>query len=408
MGLKTKGLSFLSIAVLAAALSLLAACPLCAADSPEDIDRQIKQQEQADKKIQQQINSTKKKLSETKAKERHVTRQLEELGQKITVTQQRVNVVSLHIKKVKNNISSLTSEIAATEKRIKEVQGLLRSRLISIYKYGGVTEFNLLLSAQGAEEAMATTHLLSKIAAEDQKMIDELTEQKQKLAQMQENLRSQKQKLESQGQQLKSKTVELKSASDQRSALLAKVRKDKALYLAQQAEQERASRELKAKINRLIAEKKRLNEERRRKAGGGNKPQAAYYKGGRLAWPVQGGGSISSEFGTRVHPVFKTKTNHTGLDIRSPKGTPVLAADTGDVLYTGWMRGYGQVIILDHGANLTTVYAHLSKIACTEDAKVDRGSVIGYVGSTGVTTGNHLHFEVRVNGNAVNPKRYLK
>ena len=105
---------------------------------------------------------------------------------------------------------------------------------------------------------------------------------------------------------------------------------------------------------------------------------------------------------------FKTKINHTGLDISAPKGTEVTAADAGEVLYTGWMRGYGQVIIIDHGGNLTTVYAHLSKIECTEDQKVSRGTTIGRVGSTGIATGNHLHFEVRVNGDAVNPMRYLK
>ena len=94
--------------------------------------------------------------------------------------------------------------------------------------------------------------------------------------------------------------------------------------------------------------------------------------------------------------------------MKAPKGTPIKAADPGEVLYTGWMRGYGQVVIIDHGANLTTVYAHMSKIETSENAKVTRKTVIGRVGATGVATGNHLHFEVRVNGDAVNPMKYLK
>ncbi|MBP8785766.1 MAG: M23 family metallopeptidase, partial [Synergistaceae bacterium] len=98
---------------------------------------------------------------------------------------------------------------------------------------------------------------------------------------------------------------------------------------------------------------------------------------------------------------------HTGIDIDGNKGDPVRAANDGEVLYTGWLRGYGQVVILDHGGNLTTVYAHLSKIDAQESSKVSRGDLIGRVGSTGVSTGNHLHFEVRVNGNAVNPMSYL-
>lgn len=393
----------LSLILLTALLTMATASACCAA-TQEDLDSQIKQQEREYKKIQQQMSSTSKKLNETVKKEKHVTRQIEELSQKITVTQQRVNVVSLHIKKVRNNISDLTADIATTTKKIHEVQTLLKSRLVSIYKYGGVTEFNLLLSAQGAEEALATTHLLSKIAEQDQALITELETQKKKLISMQSDLKGQKTKLESQGKQLKEQTVELKTAANERNTLLDRVRKDKSLYLAQQAELKKASQELQNKVKKLLAEKQRLNKQKNP-----NKPAVVYYKGGRLAWPIQGGGgSISSNYGTRTHPVFKTKTTHTGVDIRSPKGTPVVAADTGEVLYTGWMRGYGQVIIVDHGGNLTTVYAHLSKIECTEDAKVTRGSVIGRVGSTGIATGNHLHFEVRVNGDAVDPLRYLR
>lgn len=99
---------------------------------------------------------------------------------------------------------------------------------------------------------------------------------------------------------------------------------------------------------------------------------------------------------------------HTGLDISGSTGDPVRAAESGEVLYAGWLRGYGQVIILDHGRDLTTVYAHLSKIEVNEGEKVSRGEQIGRVGSTGIATGPHLHFEVRVNGKAVNPMGYLK
>ncbi|MDR3321920.1 MAG: M23 family metallopeptidase, partial [Synergistaceae bacterium] len=129
------------------------------------------------------------------------------------------------------------------------------------------------------------------------------------------------------------------------------------------------------------------------------------YKGGRLAWPLRG--AITSPYGSRIHPVFKTRTTHTGLDIDGNKGDPVRAAADGEILYTGWLRGYGQVVIIDHGGNLTTVYAHLSGIDTTENAKIKTGDKIGRVGSTGVATGNHLHFEVRVNGNTTDPLTYL-
>ena len=375
---------------------------VCAAEKKEDdLDKQIKKQEAEYQRIQKQISSTRNKLSETNKKERNVTQQIEILSQKITITQQKVNVVTLKIKKVHQNIVMLSNEIVDKNKGIAESEDLLRHRLVSIYKYGAVTNFNLLLSSQGAEDALANSYLLGKIAEQDQQLISELKLQKQKLNETQEQLKAQKASLESHGKELKTQTSDLKGASNERNVILAKVRKDKDLYMAQQNELLRASKELQATVKKLLTEKRALAAKR-----SPGKPQTVYYRGGRLAWPVQG--TITSTFGTRIHPVFKTKITHTGLDISAPKGTPVKAADTGEVLFTGWMSGYGNVVILDHGGDLITVYAHLSRIECSEGAKVNRGGLIGSVGSTGVTTGNHLHFETRVNGDAVNPMRYLQ
>ena len=242
-----------------------------------------------------------------------------------------------------------------------------------------------------------------------QKLIDYLTNEKRKLTMTQEELRKEHSTLKDQNADLAKQNKELKSAADERNAVLAKVRKDKKLFLAEQEELQRASEEMQAAIKKLLQQKQKLKAQAdaaKRKQGKPVAPTPVYYKGGRLAWPIQG--KITSQFGTRVHPVFKTKITHTGLDISAPKGTPIKAADPGEVLYTGWMRGYGQVVIIDHGANLTTVYAHMSKIETSENAKVTRQTVIGRVGATGVATGNHLHFEVRVNGDAVNPMKYLK
>ncbi len=375
---------------------------VCAADKKaDDLDLQIKKQEEEYNRIQKQISSTTQKITETTKKEKNVTQQIEVLSQKITITQQKVSVVSLKIKKVQRNIVKLSNEIVEKNKRISEVEELLKHRIISIYKYGGVTEFNLLLSSQGAEDALANSYLLGRIAEQDEQLINELKLQKQKLSQTQEELKAQKISLESHGKDLRQQTSELKGAATERNAMLAKVRKDKNLYMEQQNELLRASKELQATIKRLLAEKRKLAAQKHP-----GKPQTVYYRGGRLAWPVQG--TITSTFGTRIHPIFKTKITHTGLDISAPLGTPVKAADAAEVLFTGWLSGYGRVVILDHGGNLTTVYAHLSKIECTEGQKVTRGGLIGRVGSTGVATGNHLHFETRVNGDAVNPMRYLQ
>ena len=118
-------------------------------------------------------------------------------------------------------------------------------------------------------------------------------------------------------------------------------------------------------------------------------------------------GPIASPFGWRIHPILGYKKFHTGIDFGVGYGVPIRAADSGTVIYATWMGGYGNVIIVDHGDGLSTLYAHQSSLAVGTGTRVTRGQTVGYVGSTGFSTGPHLHFEVRVNGNPVDPMGYL-
>ena len=125
-----------------------------------------------------------------------------------------------------------------------------------------------------------------------------------------------------------------------------------------------------------------------------------------LAWPLNG--KVSVEYGSRVHPVFKTKIFNSGIDIKASSGTPVKAAGPGEVLYQGWLRGFGQVVIIDHGGDLSTVYAHLGGASVREGSVVKTGTVIGKVGNTGTDSEYGLHFEVRKGGAAQNPMNWLR
>ena len=139
-------------------------------------------------------------------------------------------------------------------------------------------------------------------------------------------------------------------------------------------------------------------------SGGGS--DYTYVQGtGQLAWPVSG--VITSGFGWREHPIFGRQIFHTGIDIGVDEGTPVHAADSGTVVYSGWMDGYGYAVVIDHGNGISTLCAHNSDLAVSEGQSVSKGAVIAYAGSTGNATGPHVHFEVRVNGDPVNPLGYL-
>jgi murein DD-endopeptidase MepM/ murein hydrolase activator NlpD len=122
-------------------------------------------------------------------------------------------------------------------------------------------------------------------------------------------------------------------------------------------------------------------------------------------WPIQA--PVTSEYGYRIHPVYGTRRLHAGMDLGAPRGTPIAASTDGVVIFAGTQGGYGRTVIIDHGGGITTLYGHMSEIGASQGQTVSRGDIVGFVGATGTATGNHLHFEVRVNGGAVNPRNYL-
>jgi murein DD-endopeptidase MepM/ murein hydrolase activator NlpD len=129
---------------------------------------------------------------------------------------------------------------------------------------------------------------------------------------------------------------------------------------------------------------------------------------GEMHWPLPGYTTLSSTFGTRVHPVTKTVKSHTGIDLPAPTGTGIQAAKDGTVIIAGVQSGYGNTVVIDHGGGITTLYGHCSKLLVKAGQKVKAGAVIAKVGSTGVSTGPHLHFEVRKTGSPVQPLNYFQ
>jgi len=135
--------------------------------------------------------------------------------------------------------------------------------------------------------------------------------------------------------------------------------------------------------------------------------QLNYYDGGKFAWPVPVGVNINSEFGNRMHPILNVMKLHNGSDFASDRGTPIYAAYDGTVVAATYSGSMGNYVMIDHGDNVYTVYMHASVLNTSKGAKVSRGEKIAEVGSTGRSTGNHLHFSVRVNGRYVEPRNYL-
>lgn len=370
-----------------------------AATGSSEIDARIRTEESRLDAVEKQIQYHQRQITEASKKEQGVLDDLARINQDVVLLRQKISLLDLKVERTEMRISELDSEIRSTEESLEKTRNYLAARFQAIYKYGGVAEFNLMLSAASTHEAMNNAFLLGRIAREDERKIIEMTENRNRLESARLEMKEQKVILDEQRNALKSDQASLKTSESQRKKSLNALVRQKQLHQKAAKELEDSQRELQKKVKELLAQKKKLQETRAGVA------TPVFPSGGRLAWPVKG--EITSRFGTRIHPVFKTKLMHTGIDIRASEGTPIKAAAPGETLFAGWLRGYGQVVILDHGRDLTTVYAHLSRINVEEGKIVKGGEIIGNVGSTGVASGPHLHFEVRINGDAKDPLGYL-
>jgi len=385
------------LSVLICAFFATSSFAAAASSANVDIEKELANQQKRLDTMAREIEQNDKKLRDAKKKEEKAINDISKLSNQLAQAEQKLNVTELKRQQVTNKLMETAVKIQEMETRIDRAKRLLKERVVAVYKYGGAAEFSLLMSASGTQDALSTSYLLTKIAEQDKALITNLVVEKDSLDKAKAELEKQRKELDTRNKELEKQRTTIQKTSNDRNKMLQQARNDKALFQAEQEELLKASKELKSKVNDLLAQKKR-----QRKSG----DTPLYYKGGKFAWPLRG--KINSPYGTRVHPVFKTKATHTGIDIDGNRGDAVRAASDGEVLYTGWLRGYGQVVILDHGGDLTTVYAHLSGIDCVENAKVKTGDKIGRVGATGVATGNHLHFEVRVNGNTGDPMKYLQ
>lgn len=372
----------------------------------EEIDLRIKAEQSRLATIEKQIDYHKKQISISQQKEQRLLEELAKLTEEINRSHQRISLLELQNEKTQLRLEELSRQIAATESRLGAIRELLRERVVALYKYGGVAEMEMLLACDNLYAAMEASYLLNRMTQMDKELFREAAERKRLLDASREETEARKRELSERLLRLKDAARDLQKNIKNRNGYLESLRQQRqdhrstaAALARMQAQQEKELSELLKKKQRLAEEKRRMEEQKP------ENPLPPLTKPGRLAWPLRG--QITSPFGMRVHPVFKTKLQHTGIDINGNMGDSVKAAGVGEVIFAGVLRGYGQIIILDHGGGLSTVYAHLSRILVREGQRVQTGHVIGKVGSTGTSTGPHLHFEVREKGNARNPMNYL-
>jgi septal ring factor EnvC (AmiA/AmiB activator) len=274
-------------------------------------------------------------------------------------------------------------------------------RLQIAYKQMTVNPIMLMLESKNPVEFITRTRYLQEINRYDKQLMKQITSAREEIDRRSTLLAKQREELSA---LLGSKKTEQKMMLDEellRKTMLTDVRSKKQLYTAMISELEESQKQLNLIITTLQEKRKKAKKQLSSAVA-----MAFEKRKGKLGWPVEG--KVVSPFGKIVHPVYKTVTMNNGIDIGAEKGTSVRCVAPGTVIHTGWMRGLGQIVIVDHNGGYITVYAHLQEIDVRMDQTVDLGTRLGNVGDTGAMGDANLHFEIRKSTDAFNPSEWLE
>jgi murein DD-endopeptidase MepM/ murein hydrolase activator NlpD len=332
---------------------------------------------------------------------------LKALQQITTQTQEQIDFSQSQVKTLQKSAAILDQEIAPLSFQVDELVKTLRARLISMYKYDAREGLHVFFGARNAHEALESAYLISRLALQDQHIIDELLAKKEMLDQTEFNLRTTRAQLTALSETLSAKQAQYEAS----------IAATKRLLPAVQRERKRAEDAVKAlarapqPIDRTLLallERKKAREAMEREAGApsSTRTYTTLAQGALLDWPLRG--PIAIPYGPRTHAALGTKSFNSGIDIRAASGATVKAAGPGEVLFAGKLRGFGHAAVISHGRDICTVYTHLSSVLVKERDAVRAGTSLGKVGKTGATGGYGFHFEVRVGGAAKDPLPYLK
>ena len=337
-------------------------------------------------------NSTQKKIKELKIKETREINKLYKSQGNLEVTKKELQITTQNLENTKIKLAKLQNSLNEANMKYYRDQNEVGQRLREIYKGERISFLNVIFSAKDINSLLDKIYFQQLIAQQDTERIEKLQKHIAVLEDYAKQIEQQKQSVLYAMARIEDKKNKIARDINTSQYLIKKLQTDRRTY-------ERAERE-------LARQSSRLTQMLRSNA----KTAEKFTTTSDFIMPVRAG--VTSPFGWRTHPIFKSRKFHSGVDLGAGMGTPVKASNSGVVVYSGWYGGYGKVVILDHGTYkgkpTSTLYAHMSSYNVSKGAKVSKGQVIGKVGSTGYSTGPHLHFEVRINGSPVNPLSYAK
>jgi murein DD-endopeptidase MepM/ murein hydrolase activator NlpD len=352
--------------------------------------------------IQTKIDLTKKKLTETKRKEDSTLKnlfrteqELEKTNSNITRLNSQLNTAEKQITGSKGELQKVQTEMEELKTERGKIQNIVNERVVALYKYSYQSQLQILFTAHNFSEFISRFEMVGRYVEKDARVLDDFKLQQNRINKKEDALEKKQQALAEQ-KNLYARLHQRASQEQSRQFTMIQA-KQKELAILQTDRRG---------LEESLDELERISKEMETQIREYQNNNHVALGSGIYVWPISG--RITSYFGNRYHPILKKNKYHSGLDIAAPQGDTILATDSGVVIFSGLNGGYGKMISIDHGAGFSSVYAHSSLLLVDKGQTVTKGQAIAKVGSTGLSTGPHLHFEIRKNGTPVNPMKYLK
>lgn len=369
-------------------------------DSIKKKEQEIQKAQEEKKVLQQGLSDVKTMVAELEKEKKDLNNYVVQLDAKLNTIQEKIEELQSLIKTKEEEIETTTTELDAAIAKEEAQYAAMKVRVKFMYERGTTFYLEMILSADSFGDFLNKAEYVEQLSKYDRDQLTAYQETRQEVADHKALLEEQKATL-----------AEAKTAvENEQSAVETLVAQKEQEIVAKEGDitnKEAAIKEYEAEIAAQTAQiaelERQVAEEKKRLAGG----SALRYDGGKFKWPAPSYTRISSEYGNRMHPILKVPQFHNGLDMAAPGGSPILAAYDGKVVGAAYNGSMGNYVMIDHGDGLYTVYMHASALYVSKGATVTKGQKIAAVGSTGRSTGNHLHFSVRLNGSYVSPWNYF-
>ena len=359
-------------------------------NTTNNIDSNLTDLQTQQKELQEQLSESNEQLQEVQSQLSENLQQIEKLDERIRTSENEIEQLDAQVKSLQEEIASIQTQLDVAEKNYEKQKDIMEKRLIAIYEAGDTKYLDVLLNSSNISGFLSNYYLITEIASVDKSLLDDVETEKKEIELAKQKLQTNQESL----------AVALK-AQTQTATVLQNTKALRQNYISRLSDEEKAKQ---AQIDEMTQQYEDVNNQILEIAKQG---LDTAYIGGVLAWPVPGYNKITSYYGMRVHPITGQYKLHTGVDISAPMGVNFIAANDGIVTKAEYNSAYGNMVIIDHGGGISTLYAHGSEILVTVGQIVKKEDPILKVGSTGYSTGPHAHFEVRINGVVTDPLPYI-